>query len=90
MCMPDPKTIDDCVKRLDPPLRLTPPSDANIEVPGFNLIEYLNCQSICLNVYEERVGIKIHGEQLCSSLCGYKSSGKGLFIKIKKTITIII
>lgn len=76
--MPEPQTIEECVKSMDPPLRLIPPADANIEVPGFNLIEYLNCQSICLNVYEERMGIKIHGEQLCSSLCGtYKSSGKG-------------
>lgn len=76
VCMPDSKTIEECTSTLDPPLRLTPPADANIEVPGFNLMEYLNCQSVCLNVYEERVGIKIHGEQLCSSLwASYKSKG---------------
>lgn len=63
-CLPDPKVVEECKRILNPPLRLTPPPDVKIEVPTFNLTEYLTCQSVCLNSYEERMGVKIPGEQL--------------------------
>lgn len=63
-CLPDPVVSEECKRLLNPPIRLTPPPEAKIEIPTFNLTEYLTCQSVCLNSYEERVGVKVPGEQL--------------------------
>lgn len=67
-CLPDPKVSDECRSKLELPLRLAPPADAKVEVPTFNVCEYLTCNSISLNEYEERVGVRITGEQLWPSL----------------------
>ncbi|KAK9752240.1 hypothetical protein QE152_g4340 [Popillia japonica] len=48
----------------DPILRFAPPNTCNIELPTLNLSEYLTSQSVCLNAYEERFGVKTPGEQL--------------------------
>ncbi|KAI4463281.1 cramped protein [Holotrichia oblita] len=48
----------------DPILRFAPPNTCNIELPTLNLSEYLTSQSVCLNAYEERFGVKSPGEQL--------------------------
>lgn len=62
---------------LSPQLRLAPKSDSPVEVPTINLSEYLTSQRICLNAYEERIGVKISSEQLWqSSNTAFKGGGK--------------
>lgn len=47
-------------------------------MPTINLSEYLTSHRICLNAYEERVGVKIPGEQLWQNMCAsFKGGGKG-------------
>ncbi|KRT82498.1 hypothetical protein AMK59_3249 [Oryctes borbonicus] len=64
----------------DPILRFSPSNSSNIELPTLNLSEYLTNQSICLNAYEERFGVKTRGEQIWLSSypnCRVGSSKKG-------------
>lgn len=49
---------------IEPSLRVTPSPKAQIELPTINLSEYYTNHSICLNALEERIGVKIPGEQL--------------------------
>lgn len=61
-----------------PQLRFAPKSNCPVEVPTINLSEYLTSHRICLNAYEERIGVKIPGEQLWQNMCaGFKGGGKG-------------
>lgn len=63
-CVPDKKIIDVHKTALDPLLRLSPQPKTSIELPTINLSEYLTSHSICLNAFEERIGVKVPGEQL--------------------------
>ncbi|GLV35215.1 cramped [Carabus blaptoides fortunei] len=61
-----------------PQLRFAPKSNCPVEVPTINLSEYLTSHRICLNAYEERIGVKIPGEQLWQNMCAsFKGGGKG-------------
>ncbi|XP_008192098.1 protein cramped isoform X2 [Tribolium castaneum] len=57
-CVPDTKTIDDSTLLLNPLLRLSPPPEAHIELPSIDISEYFNGQSISLNAFELRKGVK--------------------------------
>jgi hypothetical protein len=48
-----------------PVLRFMPPRDMPIHRPMIQLNEMLSSYNICLNSYEERIGVKIKGEELC-------------------------
>lgn len=48
----------------EPLLCLAPPSHATIHRPMVNLVEFLSSYSICLNSYEDRIGVTIRGEKL--------------------------
>lgn len=62
---------------LSPLLRFTPKSNCPVEVPTINLSEYLTSHRICLNAYEERIGVKITSEQLWqTTTSGFKGGGK--------------
>ncbi|GJQ87687.1 hypothetical protein Trydic_g17505 [Trypoxylus dichotomus] len=64
----------------DPILRFSPSNACNIELPTLNLSEYLTSQSVCLNAYEERFGVKTRGEQIWLSSypsCRVGSSKRG-------------
>ncbi|KAK4887661.1 hypothetical protein RN001_003932 [Aquatica leii] len=63
-CVPEKKMIDFNKLILDPYLRITPRPKTHIELPTINISEYLTSQSICLNAFEERIGVKTPGEQL--------------------------
>ncbi|KAF5300007.1 hypothetical protein FQR65_LT09263 [Abscondita terminalis] len=63
-CVPEKKVVDFNKMILDPHLRLSPRPKTHIEVPTINISEYLTSQSICLNAFEERIGVKTPGEQL--------------------------
>lgn len=57
---------------------MAPKTSCSVEVPTINLSEYLTSHRICLNAYEERVGVKIPGEQLWQNMCAsFKGGGKG-------------
>lgn len=62
-CFPEEKLSED-INQLVPPLRFAPLPNININLPTFNLSEYLTSQSMCLNAYEDRIGVKTPGEQL--------------------------
>ncbi|KAK5644228.1 hypothetical protein RI129_008073 [Pyrocoelia pectoralis] len=74
-CVPDKKIIDVHKTTLDPLLRLSPQPKTHIELPTINLSEYLTSHSICLNAFEERIGVKIPGEQLWVVKGGTKKGG---------------
>lgn len=48
----------------EPLLCLAPPSQATIHRPMVNLVEFLSSYSICLNSYEDRIGVTVRGEKL--------------------------
>lgn len=48
----------------EPQLCLTPPTHATIHRPMVNLVEFLSSYSICLNSYEDRIGVTVRGEKL--------------------------
>ncbi|KAH0999538.1 hypothetical protein HUJ04_005395 [Dendroctonus ponderosae] len=56
-CVPAKQEVDEKMMLVKPPLRLSPPSDAKIELPAINISEYLTRQTICLTAYESRLGI---------------------------------
>lgn len=77
-CLPDEKTIEAKRAVLEPALRLSPVSESHIVIPTINLSEYLTTQSICLNAYEDRIGVKTPGEQLYQNLfANFRSARKG-------------
>lgn len=45
---------------------LAPPPDTTIHRPMVNLAEFMSSNSICLNSYEDRIGVTIKGESLCT------------------------
>lgn len=59
--VPDQKDIEANSILLSPLLRLTPPDDAKVELPSIDISEYYTGQSICLNAYEIRRGVKMKG-----------------------------
>lgn len=76
--LPDEKTMETKKAILEPLLRLTPLSNCNVIVPTVNLSEFFTTHSICLNAYEERVGVKMPGEQLYQNLfSNFRTSSKG-------------
>lgn len=48
----------------EPRLRFSPPPQTVIHRPMVNLAEFLSSYSICLNAYEERIGVAVKGETL--------------------------
>ncbi|CAG9820062.1 unnamed protein product [Phaedon cochleariae] len=67
-CVPSNKETETNKLLLNPPLRLTPPPDCNVEIPSINFGEYFTRQSICLNSYQSRVG----GENF-NTFCNYNT-----------------
>lgn len=47
-------------------IRILPPTDIIIHRPMVNLTEFLSSNKLCLNSYEDRIGVKVKGEMLCS------------------------
>lgn len=45
---------------------LAPPVDTTIHRPMVNLAEFMSSNSICLNSYEDRIGVTVKGESLCT------------------------
>lgn len=45
---------------------LAPPLDTTIHRPMVNLSEFMSSNSICLNSYEDRIGVTVKGESLCT------------------------
>lgn len=79
--LPDEKTMEIKKAILEPIIRLTPLSNCNVIVPTINLSEYLTTQSICLNAYEERAGVKTPGEKVYKNLfSSFRTSSKGNII----------
>lgn len=62
---PDPETLQ-CVRDIEPILCFAPPTHTVIHRPMVNLAEFLSSYSMNLNSYEERIGVKVKGEKLCS------------------------
>ncbi|XP_060531340.1 protein cramped [Cylas formicarius] len=56
-CIPPAKESEKNKRIFSPPLRLSPPADAKIELPSINLSDYLTRQTICLTAYESRIGL---------------------------------
>lgn len=50
----------------EPTLFILPHNETVIHRPMVNLTEFLSSHSICLNSYEERIGVAIRGETLCA------------------------
>lgn len=48
----------------EPLICLAPPPHSTIHRPMVNLVEFLSSYSICLNSYEDRIGVTIRGEKL--------------------------
>ncbi|KAF5283703.1 hypothetical protein FQA39_LY17251 [Lamprigera yunnana] len=63
-CVPEKKIGNLNKTLLDSCFRLSPRPGSQIELPTINISEYLTSHSICLNAFEERIGVKIPGEQL--------------------------
>lgn len=55
-----------CVQDNEPILRFAPSPNTVIHRPMVNLAEFLSSYSICLNSYEDRIGVTVKGEQLCT------------------------
>lgn len=55
-----------CVQDNEPVLRFAPSPNTVIHRPMVNLAEFLSSYSICLNSYEDRIGVTVKGEQLCT------------------------
>lgn len=51
----------------EPFLCFAPPPEQPIHRPVVHLSEFLSSDSICLNSYEQRIGVSIKGESLCSN-----------------------
>ncbi|XP_063704196.1 protein cramped [Culicoides brevitarsis] len=51
----------------EPLLCFAPPPEQPIHRPVVHLSEFLSSDSICLNSYEQRIGVSIKGESLCSN-----------------------
>ncbi|XP_052900329.1 protein cramped [Anopheles moucheti] len=60
---PEPK--EGAVKSGGPVLRFIPAQNAVIHRPMISLTDFQSNTSICLNSYEQRIGVKIPGETLC-------------------------
>lgn len=59
-------------------LRLSPPTNCNIEIPAINLSEFLTTQSICLSTYMDRISVKVPGEKMWQNMfANFKTSSKG-------------
>lgn len=54
------------MKNEEPVLRFMPPRDTVIHRPMVQLNEMLSSYNLCLNSYEERIGAKTRGENLCT------------------------
>lgn len=50
----------------EPTLYILPHNETVIHRPMVNLTEFLSSHSICLNSYEERIGVTTRGETLCA------------------------
>lgn len=50
----------------EPLLCLCPSSDSVIHRPLISITEFLSSFSICLNSYEQKIGVKVRGETLCN------------------------
>lgn len=55
-----------CVQDNEPVLRFAPSPNTVIHRPMVNLAEFLSSYSICLNSYEDRIGVTVKGEKLCT------------------------
>lgn len=62
---PDAETLQ-CVRDAEPIISFTPPTHTVIHRPMVNLSEFLSSYSICLNSYEDRIGVSVKGEKLCT------------------------
>lgn len=51
---------------LEPLICVCPPTDVTIHKPLVSITEFLSSFSICLNSYEQKIGVKIRGETLCN------------------------
>lgn len=60
--VPDKKIIEENSILLTPSLRLAPPVDAHVELPSIDISEYFSGQSISLNAFEMRKGVRTKGE----------------------------
>lgn len=62
-------TFESDVKKpvTEPLLCFAPPPEQPIHRPVVHLSEFLSSDSICLNSYEQRIGVSIKGESLCSN-----------------------
>ncbi|KAJ6637259.1 Protein cramped [Pseudolycoriella hygida] len=54
------------LKNSEPVFCLAPPVDTIIHRPMVNLAEFMSSNSICLNSYEDRIGVTVKGESLCT------------------------
>lgn len=64
-------TFDQETKRppgSEPLICFAPPPEIPIHRPVVHLSEFLSSDSICLNSYEQRIGVNIKGETLCSTI----------------------
>lgn len=61
----DPDTFQ-TVKNSESIFCLAPPVDTTIHRPMVNLAEFMSSNSICLNSYEDRIGVTVKGESLCT------------------------
>lgn len=52
-------------------IRILPPKDIIIHRPMVNITEFLSSNRICLNAYEDRIGVKVKGETLWSERVTY-------------------
>ncbi|XP_053668532.1 protein cramped [Anopheles marshallii] len=60
-----PDTKEGAVKSGAPILRFIPAQNAVIHRPMISLTDFQSNTSICLNSYEQRIGVKVPGETLC-------------------------
>lgn len=56
-CVPDQKTIDANLERLESILRVSPPPEVQIDLPVIDVSEYISRRSICLQAYEIKKGL---------------------------------
>ncbi|XP_023245689.1 protein cramped isoform X2 [Copidosoma floridanum] len=64
-------------------MRMTPQENCKITLPTINLGEYLTSDSICLNSYENRLGLKSSRVELLGSMQYLKGAGKKNVKKFK-------
>ncbi|CAG9761973.1 unnamed protein product [Ceutorhynchus assimilis] len=61
-CVPLKEAVEEKVKLVTSALKLSPPSEAKIDLPSINISEYLTRQTICLTAYESRLGLDTYSE----------------------------